>query len=53
VHALEDRRLPTAGQDGGTRKIENELKARTGKVIRMAAQMGATVTAGEVLGTIE
>jgi hypothetical protein len=34
-------------------KIENELKAGVGKVIGMAAQLGATVAAGEVLATIE
>jgi biotin carboxyl carrier protein len=35
-------------------KMQNELKApRAGTVIAMAAGIGATVTAGEVLATIE
>jgi biotin carboxyl carrier protein len=35
-------------------KMQNELKApRAGKVTGIAAKVGATVTAGEVLATIE
>jgi biotin carboxyl carrier protein len=35
-------------------KMQNELKApRAGKVTALAAKMGATVSAGEVLATIE
>jgi biotin carboxyl carrier protein len=35
-------------------KMQNELKAaRAGKVLTLAAKEGATVTAGELLATIE
>jgi biotin carboxyl carrier protein len=34
-------------------KMQNELKARTSKVTGITAKIGATVTAGEVLATIE
>jgi hypothetical protein len=57
VHALEERRLPTGYQplrrtvEG--MKIENELKGGMGKMSGMAAKMGVTVTAGEVLATVE